>query len=79
MNPIQWLQTIPNVIRPAFIPFAAVIIIVMGFLLAGAYNNPGLKATIKEHIGTLILAGFLVFAGSAALLWFFAGTGLTAG
>ena len=67
VNPIQWLQNIPNVIRPAFIPFAAVIVIVMGFLLAGAYN-PGLKATIKEHIGTLILAGFLVFAGSAALL-----------
>ena len=78
MNPIQWLQNIPNVIRPAFIPFAAVIAI-MGWAAGRGLQQPGLKATIKEHIGTLILAGFLVFAGSAALLWFFAGTGLTTG
>jgi hypothetical protein len=79
VNPITWLQNVQRVLGPAYLPFAGVILIVMAIALAGAYNNPGLKAAIKEHIGTLILAGFMALAGAGALAWFFQATGLPTG
>lgn len=73
---MEMLNRVPLAAQPYFWPVLGAVITVMGFASIVSYNNPTLKAAIKEHVPWLIGGGILVFGGVAILTGFFGGLGI---
>ena len=69
------LNGIPAAAQPYFWPVLGVVAILMGFCALVSFNNPGLRAAVKDHILWIIVAAVLVFGGGAAIASFLRGAG----
>jgi hypothetical protein len=76
MDPLAFLNNIPPGLQPYIPPLVAVIVVVMGLALIVSFNNPGLRAAVKEHVVWLIVGIAMAVGGSAIILNFVRTAGL---
>ena len=69
------LNAIPAAAQPYFWPVLGVIIVFMGFAALVSFNNPGLRAAVKEHLLWIIVSAVLIFGGGALITNFLRSAG----
>jgi hypothetical protein len=69
------LSAIPAAAQPYFWPVLGVIVVFMGFAALVSFNNPGLRAAVKEHLVWIIVSAVLIFGGGALIANFLRGAG----
>jgi hypothetical protein len=69
------LNAIPNAAQPYFWPVLGVIVVFMGFAALVSFNNPGLRAAVKEHLLWIIVSAVLIFGGGALITNFLRSAG----
>jgi hypothetical protein len=71
---VQYVTQITANLKEAAMPLFLLIVVVMGLALGIAFNNPQLKAAVKEHAVLLVMAAVLVFGGGTLLAFVLKGT-----
>jgi hypothetical protein len=69
------LNAIPSAAQPYFWPVLGVIVVFMGFAALVSFNNPGLRAAVKEHLLWIIVSAVLIFGGGALITNFLRSAG----
>ena len=69
------LNAIPADAQPYFWPVLGVIVVFMGFAALVSFNNPGLRAAVKEHLLWIIVSAVLIFGGGALITNFLRSAG----
>jgi hypothetical protein len=69
------LQNIPAALQPYFWPVLGVVVMFMGFAALLSFQNPGLRAAVKEHFVWIIVSAVLVFGGGALIANFLRSAG----
>jgi hypothetical protein len=61
------LSAIPAAAQPYFWPVLGVVVVVMGFAALVSFNNPALRAAVKEHLIWIVVSAVLIFGGGALI------------
>jgi hypothetical protein len=69
------LSNIPAAAQPYFWPVLGVIVVFMGFAALVSFQNPGLRAAVKEHFVWIIVSAVLIFGGGALIANFLRSAG----
>ncbi len=69
------LNAIPAAAQPYFWPVLGVIVVFMGFAALVSFNNPSLRAAVKEHLLWIIVSAVLIFGGGALITNFLRSAG----
>lgn len=69
------LNAIPTAAQPYFWPVLGIVAILMGFTALVSFNNPGLRAAVKDHILWIIIGAVLVFGGGTMIASFLRSAG----
>ena len=75
---MEILTQITANLKEAAWPLFLLIVVVMGMALGIAFNNPQLKAAVKEHAVLMVMAAVLVFGGGTLLAFVLKGTTIPA-
>jgi hypothetical protein len=69
------LNNLPAAMQPYFWPVLGIIVMFMGFAALLSFQNPGLRAAVKEHFVWIIVSAILIFGGGALLTNFLRAAG----
>jgi hypothetical protein len=69
------LNNLPAALQPYFWPVLGVVVTFMGFAALLSFQNPGLRAAVKEHFVWIIVSAVLVFGGIGLITSFLRAAG----